>query len=422
MSRRADLVIVGGGPGGSAAAIRGARAGLDVVLIDKDEFPRDKPCGDGIASWGVHALEKLGLENELKRFHPVDGVKIWVHGKPVELSWPAVPGWPQKGYVAQRTDFDQMLIDEASASGATFREQCSVIAPIMDDERVRGVRITTPGGAEEEVLGEVVIAADGALSRLAKSVGLQRHGNAPFGLAARAHVEGDLENDRWLGVYLPITLGGTKLPGYGWAFPMGDGRVNVGIGVFARPGSPRVKLVDAMQEFMDMLPWAGADPARAEELHREQEFKAWRIPLAFATWPAWKPGFLVVGDALGVADPLTAEGISAALNTGMAAADTVLDAFARGVPEDLAAYERWLENRSGGYFRLAERLLDVVTTNQMALEALLAAGHFSRGLLRTAYHSVPNLVKANAKVRDFIFRPLRRDRAEELAAALAQAR
>ncbi|HVE92300.1 MAG TPA: geranylgeranyl reductase family protein, partial [Actinomycetota bacterium] len=227
-----DLIVAGAGPAGSAAAWRAASAGARVVVVDKAVFPRDKPCGDGLTPRAVRSIEQIGLGNELKRFHRVDTLRVFGAGKVLEFPWPASETFPQYGYVAARTDLDDMMLRHAQVAGAEVLEGTTVLGPVVEDGIVSGVRVRDSSG-EREMRASAVIAADGASSAIGRALGMVRSPASPMGVAIRAHFPSSRPEDTAIESHLEVREAGTTLPGYGWVFPMGNGRINVGTGLLS---------------------------------------------------------------------------------------------------------------------------------------------------------------------------------------------
>lgn len=323
----ADIVVVGGGPAGCAAAIPLARAGRDVVLVDKAVFPRDKCCGDGLTTGALRHLETLGLRPEsVTSWHEVEDV--WVRSPSGRtVAFPLPRGRGVFGAVARRVDLDAALLDVARSAGVK----------VFDGHGLRDASESAAGGSvtlDVDGLGPVVaryaIGADGMWSPLRKALGV---GDEPGYLgewhAMRAYFQG---GDDRLQVWFEPDL----LPGYAWSFPLPDGRVNVGFGIRRQPGHP-TKEMKGM--WADLL----ARPHIREVVGQaDGPPKAWPIPARVGRSPLAAAGgrALFVGDAARVPDPMTGEGIGQALETGMAAAEAVLQAGALRPADAAAAYQR----------------------------------------------------------------------------------
>jgi geranylgeranyl reductase family protein len=386
-----DVLVVGGGPAGSAAAWRAATAGARVVLLDKASFPRDKPCGDGLTPRAVRSFEDIGLGNELKRFHRVDRLRVFGAGRRLEFGWPATEAFPDHGYVIARTDLDDLALRHAATAGADVREDCEAFAPLLERGTVVGVRLRR-NGAEDEMRAAITIAADGASSRLARALGMTRDPKRPIGVAVRAHFESDRPEDDAIESYLELRDGPDALPGYGWVFPMGGSRINVGVGILSTyKGWRDVNTAHLMDAFMRSLPATWGLPA-IDDLKRTGQLKGWRLPMGFAVSPPWRPGLLAAGDAAGVVNPFNGEGISEAVESGVAAVDVALRAIAAGGPTDLSQYERLLDELWGPYYRLGRTFVRLIG-NPRVMRAATVAGMRIPPIMSFAFKVLANLYR-----------------------------
>jgi geranylgeranyl reductase family protein len=388
-----DVLVVGGGPAGSSAAWRAATAGARVLVCDKAQFPRDKPCGDGLTPRAVASIASLGLENELKRFNRVEKLRVNGAGRTLTFGWPASDSFPAYGYVIARTDLDEMLLRHAQGAGAEVREGVSVLEPIVEHGVVRGV-VARHDGTTEELRAGVVIAADGASSRVARALGMQMSPKRPIGLAVRAHFDArrPAEDDDVIESYLELRDGDALLPGYGWIFPMGEGRINVGVGILSTYKAWRdVNTAHLMEVFMRSLPatWELPD---ISSLRASGQLKGWRLPMGLGVWPPWRPGAMACGDAAGVVNPFNGEGISEAVESGVIGAEVALDALAGRGPMDLSVYAERLDEEWGPYYRLGRtfvrligrpRVMRALTTVGMRIPPVM---EFSFKLLANLYH------------------------------------
>ena len=315
----ADVAVVGGGPAGAAAAITLARAGRQVVVVDKARFPRDKCCGDGLTTGALRRLEALGLHPEaVATWRPVDDV--WLRspsGRAVAYPLPGDRGC--FAAVARRVDLDAALLDVARAAGAE----------VHDGHGLRAANWRPADGAvhlEVDGLGVIAaryaVGADGMWSPLRKALGAS-DGDGYLGEwhAFRQYftgVGGSAADRMW--VWFEPDL----LPGYAWSFPLPDGRANVGFGVPRRAGRP----TRAMKEqWGDLLSRPHVRHALGGGV-AEAAHKAWPIPARVerTTLSAAGGRALFVGDAARATDPMTGEGIAQALETGTLAAGAILGA------------------------------------------------------------------------------------------------
>jgi geranylgeranyl reductase family protein len=388
-----DVIVVGGGPAGSSAAWRAATAGARVLVVDKAVFPRDKPCGDGLTPRAVASIGALGLGNELKAFNRVDKLRVNGAGRTLTFDWPASDSFPDHGYVVARTDLDELLLRHAQNTGAEVREGVSVVGPIVEDGVVRGV-ITKRNGMTEELRASVVIAADGASSKIARAVGMVQDAKRPIGVAMRAHFEANrpVEDDVVIESHLELRDGDSLLPGYGWIFPMGEGRINVGVGILSTyKGWQKVNNAHLMDAYMRSLPreWGLPD---ISSLREGGQLKGWRLPMGLGVKHPWRPGIIAAGDAAGVVNPFNGEGISEAVESGVLAAEAAVEALGSRGPSDFTAYERALDELWGPYYRLGRtfvrligkpRIMRMLTTVGMRIPPVM---EFAFKLLANLYH------------------------------------
>src|SRR5437762_5037526 len=141
LMERFDVVVVGGGPAGASAAYWLAEAGHDVVVVEKKRFPREKTCGDGLTPRAVKQLDDMGLASALAEHHRFDGLRSIAFGQTLELPWPDVPGLPRHGYVITRHDLDDLVADRAAKAGATLRQGCEAVAPVVEGGFVTGLTV-----------------------------------------------------------------------------------------------------------------------------------------------------------------------------------------------------------------------------------------------------------------------------------------
>jgi geranylgeranyl reductase family protein len=374
-----DVAVVGAGPAGAAAAIELARAGLDVVVIDKATFPRDKCCGDGLTTGALRRLERLGLRPAaVASWERVDA--CWVRspsGRAIELPFPAAA---QYAAVARRTDLDAALVDVARAEGATVCDGRAVGAVTWSGDEVT---VHATGGAP--LTARYVVAADGAWSPVRKALGLSEPGYLGEWHAARRYVAVGGPTAMW--VWFEPDL----LPGYAWSFPVGGGQANVGFGVLRRPGTPvpstaarwaQLAQAPHVREVLGDAVDGGAPgpgPSHGAPMRTapaDATVRAWPIPARLGRTTLTGAGgrALFAGDAARAADPMTGEGIAQALESGSAAAQAIVRAGPRRGAAAAVAYERSLRRGMAVDDRLASMLSRVLGTELGARAAVRAAG------------------------------------------------
>ena len=332
-----DIAVIGGGPAGAAAAIRAARAGASVVVFEKAERGRDKVCGDGLTPRAVAALEELKID--LADQHRIDGLRMIAGSTRRELAWPDTGRFPPYGAVWTRRELDAALIGEAEAAGAEVIFGSEAV-PMLDGGRVVGVEAS----GQRWQTGLVVVAT-GAPGRVARMLGAVRDPNEPFGLAIRTYVESPRHADRLLEASLAMRdPNGTPIPGYGWMFPVGDGTVNLGVGALSTmKGFRKLNLNKLVDLYRDLVrdEWDVGD-----YLERP---RAWRLPMS--TQRRSGPGWVAVGDAAGLVNPMNGEGIDYGLESGMLAADLFVQQPSTA-PSD---YDRLIGERFDAFLRTGRR-------------------------------------------------------------------
>ncbi|MDQ6838623.1 MAG: geranylgeranyl reductase family protein [Actinomycetota bacterium] len=393
-TRQTDVLVIGGGPSGGAAAYWLAAAGHDVTVVERKRFPREKTCGDGLTPRSVKQLEEMGLSDELASAgHRYDGLRSHGFGKTLELAWPSHPDLPSYGYVITRKDLDALVAGRATKAGATVWERAEATEPIVESGLVRGARIVRkdePDEAPVEVRARYVIVADGANSRFGRALGTSRNRNYPLGMAIRGYYTSPRHDEPWIDSWLDIRdKQGNVLPGYGWIFPVGDGRVNVGIGLLSTFNQWKaVNTTHLMASFVEYAP-ASWD-LRPETCCGLPT--GGRLPMGMSVGPHSGPTYLVVGDAGGTINPFNGEGIAYAYETGRMAAEAIHVALASGDGTALSSYEQRLEETYGLYFKVARAFVRIIGHPEL-MRLLVSTGMHSRTLMEWVMRIMANLLR-----------------------------
>ena len=361
---QADVVIVGAGPGGATTAAHLARAGQDVVLLEKTRFPREKVCGDGLTPRAVKQLQDLDVDvSESAGWLHNRGLRIVGGGHTLELDWPDLESFPNFGLVRPRADFDQLLARTAEAAGARLLEDSPATGPIRDAHtgRLMGVTFRTSDGELAEVRAPVVVAADGNSSRLSLSVGRTKRDDRPMGVAVRAYYRSPRDRDEYLESWLELWDGAHLLPGYGWIFGMGDGTCNIGLGILNTSDAfGKVDYKSLLAKWLDQTPqeWG------FREENRVGEVRGAALPMGFNRQPHYSDGLMLVGDAGGMVNPFNGEGISYAMESGSLAAEVIGRALAQGSASgreaELHRYATALKQEYGGYYTLGRWFVELI--------------------------------------------------------------
>ncbi len=388
---RADVLVVGAGPAGASAAYWLAKAGHRVVMVERKTFPRDKSCGDGLTPRAVKQIQDMGLEGTIAKYHRCDGLRALGHGVTLELPWPNHSEFPNYGYVVKRWDLDEAVARHAAAAGAELREGTEAAAPLLEGGLLRGAVLRDKSsGCTNELRARYVVVADGANSRFGRALGTNRNRAYPMGLAIRAYYESPLASDPWIESSLDVRdRAGNSLPGYGWIFPLGDGTINVGIGLLSTfRDFKNVNTTKLMHEWVATCPerWAIRD---AEPLG---PMLGGRLPMAGSVTPNAGPNWLVTGDAAGSINPFNGEGIDYAYETSRIAAELIDEALQTGDGLALARYPAILTERYGLYFKVARLFMNLMG-NPALMRELTRVGMHSKTLMEWVLAIMANVLE-----------------------------
>jgi len=336
-----DVIVVGAGPAGATTATILAQKGMDVLLLDRDSFPRDKTCGDAVPSGAIETLGKLGMKDKIEQavsrgeLYPLDQMYLASpKGHELIARFTRGPNG-EASYVAPRIYFDALIQQHALDSGAEFM-QAQVKEPVVENGRVVGVQARV-NGSTETIRSKLVIGADGVTSVITRALrpANNKHIDKHRAVALRAYIEDISEIPKTVEFYLYDKI----LPGYAWIFPTGNHTANIGLGmrldIFRKQ---KVKLEELLRIFLDF-------PDIKKRLlngGKLRNIATWQLNFGSQKHLQYTfDGALLVGDAAGFINPLTGGGIHNAIISAQFAAQTVEEAFAKGDTsrETLKVYE-----------------------------------------------------------------------------------
>ena len=398
-----DVVIVGAGPSGSSCAYWLARAGWSVCLIEKKDFPREKTCGDGLTPRAVHQLAQMGLEPIVAaNGHRYSGLRAFGFGSSVELNWPEHPIFPNYGYTITRFNLDGLVAEKAVEHGAVLVNGVEAVGLLEASESPNGGLKGAAGvlvkekisDTTGEIRGRYVVVGDGQNSRLGRDLGTTRNRFWPMGMALRGYYASDRHDEPWIDSHLDIRdPHGAVVPGYGWIFPLGDGRVNVGVGLLSTDGA-----------------WKGVNTTKLQEYFVAQTADAWglneatscgpptggRLPMGLAIGPRVGANTMIIGDAAGTVNPFNGEGIAYGYETGRLSAGVLGEALLADSPSMLALYDERIELAYGDYYKVARAFVRLISEPKI-LTVCLSVGLRIEPLMRELLTIMANLMRNDKK-------------------------
>lgn len=345
-----DLAIVGAGPAGSAAALGALadRPATRVVLLDRADFPRDKACGDGIAPHVLDVLAEVGVSGLLDDWMPVRRLHLRHQDASVDRSM------PRPAYVVPRTIFDSRLLDAAVQAGAVLRRH-----------RVRRLRAGSDRLIIDDVAeAKVVIGADGAYSAVRNALGWPASGRRALALRGYAPTPSDRAGQQ------VIAFAGGHQPAYAWSFDRGDGVSNVGYGELLTSRRPPPVRRYVLQRLEHLLPGSVRDAG---------DWLGHHLPLSSSRWQHPAGRVLLAGDAVGLINPLTGEGIYHAVATGVSAGQVAVAALGDNDAAGAGArYRDSVRSMLGSHLRHTTAAARLVSLPGMAGAGVRAARHEQR--------------------------------------------
>jgi geranylgeranyl reductase family protein len=398
-----DVVVVGAGPSGSSCGYWLADAGWDVAIVEKKVFPREKTCGDGLTPRAVRQLADMGLEGALAGSHRYTGLRAFGFGQSIEMPWPEHPHFPDYGYTITRHDLDGLVANRAAGAGATLLQGTEVTGVVIDETAtapgaplptLTGVEVKEKGSSGSRTIrGRYVVVADGSNSRLGRLLGTKRRRDLPLGMALRGYYRSDRHDDPFIESHLDIRdSDGNVVPGYGWIFPMGDGTVNVGVGLLSTEARWKgVNTSTLMDTFVDYAPasW-GLSPETSLGPPT-----GGKLPMGLSVGPRAGGNVLVAGDAGGAINPFNGEGIAYGYETGRLAAAALAHAMTGAGEQALRDYDRELTAAYGPYYKVARAFVHLISHPE-AMRLCVNVGMRSEVFMNQLLRIMANLMRPDA--------------------------
>jgi len=398
-----DVVVVGGGPSGSACAYWLAQAGWSVCLIEKKHFPREKTCGDGLTPRSVYQLSEMGLEGIVAaNGHQYQGLRAFGFGASIEMNWPEHPKFPNYGYTITRFNLDGLVAEHAEKYGADVVNGVEALDLLEATPAADGGLVGASGvvvkdkdtGETAQIRGRYLVVGDGQNSRLGRELGVTRNRDWPMGMALRGYYTSERHDEPWIDSHLDIRdTNGDVVPGYGWIFPLGDGRVNVGVGLLSTGGA-----------------WKGVNTTKLQEYFVAQVADEWglrddtclgaptggRLPMGLSIGPRVGANTLTIGDATGMVNPFNGEGIAYGYESGRLAASVLGEALLANDPSALRLYEERLQAAYGDYFKVARGFVRLISEPKI-LAACVGLGLRVAPVMRELLAVMANLMSNDDK-------------------------
>lgn len=385
---RSDVLVVGAGPAGSAAAIVLSERGHRVTLVDRASSPGPGACGGLLTPRALTELDLLEIDRPAG--HRISSISLMSDGRSIERPWPDHPGLPVEGLAVDRAVLGAALLERARSAGATVRTGYTATDPIVERGFLRGAELIDADGRPTTVRARYLVAADGATSRFGRSIGTFRRKDWPVVAAIGASWTIDRSDPS---VMRPpahrseVHLGlrgrdDSFIAGLGWVLPTGEQSVRVSIGLWSTSREfGTINVNELLASFAaEVAERWGLDPSSPRS-----PADGARIPVGGSVLPVAGPAHLIAGDAGGAANPLIAAGIETALWSGRLAGEVLAEALDSGDPTTLQRYPSMIASTTGGYYkvgRLATRLAGHPTTARATARAVTRHPDLADSVLR----------------------------------------
>jgi flavin-dependent dehydrogenase len=340
----------------------------------------------------------MGLEGIVAaNGHRYQGLRAFGFGAAVEMNWPEHPKFPNFGYTITRFNLDGLVAENAAKNGANIVNGAEAVDLIDPTPGGEGELVGAAGvvvkdketDATGEIRGRFLVIADGQNSRLGRELGVVRNRDWPLGMALRGYYTSDRHDEPWIDSHLDIRdTNGEVVPGYGWIFPLGDGRLNVGVGLLSTGGA-----------------WKGVNTTKLQEYFVAQVGEAWglndetccgpatggRLPMGLSIGPRVGANTLTIGDATGTVNPFNGEGIAYAYESGRLAAAVLGEALLNNDASMLRLYDEQLQAAYGDYYKVARAFVRLISEPK-ALQACVGLGLRVPPVMRELLKIMANLM------------------------------
>ncbi|NOH12527.1 MAG: geranylgeranyl reductase family protein [Chloroflexi bacterium] len=364
-----DVVIVGAGPGGSATAHFLAQGGLDVLLLDKAEFPRDKTCGDALSPRALAVIDEMGLKTRLRQYGAASQEVEFVapNGRSVHAHIPKHAGLSSETRIVPRFELDNLLFQRTLESGVTSEQGVHVTGV-----EIEAGKVTVQGrrkGKQIAFQAQLLVIATGASSKLLLQLGILEEQPQTM-LASRVYYK-DIQN---LPQRLIFRYDDIVLPAYNWIFPVSSSSANIGAGFF-RVGANAHKMPKTSQTALEKFLQTSSLKSLLKGARQSGPVKGYPLRVDFSTARTYDERIIIVGEAAGLVNPLTGEGIDYSLESAQIAAEFICDAFMQGEfsAEALSGYDALLREQFQDQFVANTRIRDLFFGNAIALNSLMKA-------------------------------------------------